>query len=138
MDVTTILCDAVQVADGKLYVLGGGWTHNFTPNTPMQMGLGVVIAVPWNRTNEKHVIEAVLVTADGQQVEVDGNLVMAGGELEVGRPPGIRAGSQLNTALPFNFNGLALDIGDYVLELRINGNTETRTPFRVDNMPGTV
>ncbi len=138
MDVTTILCDAVQVADGKLYVLGGGWTHTFTPNMPMQLGLGVVIAVPWNRTNERHVVEAVLVTADGQQVEIDGNPVIAGGELEVGRPPGIRAGSQLNTALPFSFNGLVLDIGDYVWELRINGNTETRTPFRVDNMPGTV
>lgn len=133
-----ILCDAVQVADGKLYVLGGGWTHNFSPNIPTQMALGVVIAVPWIRANEKHVVEVSLLTADGDQVEINGNTVLAGGELEVGRPPGIRAGSQLNTALPFNFNGLVLDIGDYVWEFRINGNTEARAPFRVDNPPGTV
>ncbi len=132
-----ILCDAAQVADGKLYVLGGGWSHNFTPNAPLQMSLGVIIAVPWIRANEKHIVEAVLLTADGQQVEIEGQPVIAGGELEVGRPPGIRPGTQLNTAIPFSFNGVALDIGDYVWELRINGETEARTPFRVDNPPGT-
>src|SRR5215211_18202 len=119
MDVTIILCDAVQVADGKLYVLGGGWTHFYAPNTPAQMALGVIIAIPWNRANEKHIIEAVLVTADGEPVEIDGEPVMAGGELEVGRPPGLRPGTWLNAPLPFNFPGIVLDIGDYVWELRI-------------------
>lgn len=138
MDVTMILCDSVQVAEGKLYILGGGWSHNFSPNSPTPMALGVIIAVPWNRANEKHVIEATLVTADGQPVEIEDRQVMAGGELEVGRPPGIRPGSQLNTAIPFDFSGIALDIGDYVWELSINGNTEARAPFRVDNPPGTV
>lgn len=130
-----ILSDAAQVAEGKLYVLGGGWSHNFTPNAPMPMALGVIIAIPWNRANERHVIEAVLLAADGQPVEIEGNQVMADGELEVGRPPGIRPGSQLNTAIPFDFSGVALDIGDYIWELRINGNMEARAPFRVDNPP---
>lgn len=132
-----LLCDAVQVADGKLNVLGGGWSHSFTPNMPMPMALGVVIAIPWNRANETHVVEAVLVTADGETVEIEDTPVMTSGELEVGRPPGIRPGSQLNTAIPFDFNGVALDIGDYVWELRINGDVEARAPFRVDNPPGT-
>lgn len=132
-----LLCDAAQSADGKLYVLGGGFSHVYTPNAPATMALAILIAVPWNRANEQHTVEAALVTADGQQVEMGDNPIMAGGELEVGRPPGLRAGTHLNTSLVFNFNGLILEIGDYVWELRVNGNTEARTPFRVDNPPMT-
>ena len=130
-----LLCDAAQAADGKLYVLGGGFSHVYTPNAPATMALAILIAVPWNRANEKHTVEAVLVTADGQQVEMGDTPIMAGGELEVGRPPGLRAGTQLNTSLVFNFNGLVLEIGDYVWELRVNGGTQARAPFRVDNPP---
>jgi hypothetical protein len=135
MEVTMLLCDAAQAAGGKLYVLGGGWTHVYSPNNPVPMALAVLIAVSWNRANERHTVEAILVTADGATVEFDGNQIMASGEFEVGRPAGIRAGTQLNTALAFNFGGLALDVGDYVWELRINGGLEARAPFRVDNPP---
>lgn len=132
-----LLCDAAQAAEGKLYVLGGGFSHVYTPNAPATMALAILIAVPWNRANEQHNVQAALVTGDGQQVQMGDAPIMAGGDLEVGRPPGLRAGTQLNTSLVFNFNGLILDIGDYVWELQINGNTAARAPFRVDNPPMT-
>ncbi len=40
-----MLCDAAAVADGKLYVHGGGWTHLWAPDTPTNMALAVLIAV---------------------------------------------------------------------------------------------
>ncbi len=126
-----LLCDAADAAEGKLYILGGGWSHVYSPNAPVNMALAIMIAVPWNQANEKHDVNAALVSEDGDTVEVEGNQVIAGGELEVGRPPGLRAGTQLNTPLVLNFSGLVLKPGGYVWELRIGGKVMARTPFQV-------
>ncbi len=126
-----LLCDAADAAEGKLYILGGGWSHVYAPNAPVNMALAIMIAVPWNQANEKHDVNAALVSEDGDAVEVEGNQVIAGGALEVGRPPGLRAGTQLNTPLVLNFSGLVLKPGGYVWELRIGGKVMARTPFQV-------
>ena len=135
MEVTMLLCDSAQAVGGKLYVLGGGWTHLYTPNAPANMSLAVVIAVPWDEANRRHNIRASLLTEGGEPVQIDGDPLVAQGEFEVGRPPGLRAGTQLNTAFAFNLQGLILDIGDYVWELYINDRRMARIPYRVDNPP---
>jgi hypothetical protein len=125
-----LLCDAADQVGGKLYVLGGGWTHAVTSN-PLNMGLGVVMAVPWDRTNERHQIQVELLTEDGALVNIGGQPVGAGGQIEVGRPAGTKAGSDLNAVLAFQFNGLPLVPGGYVWQLRVGDEVEARTPFWV-------
>jgi hypothetical protein len=131
MDVTMLLCDAAEAANGKLYVLGGGWSHLAAPNTPVNMALAVMVGVPWNRANEKHSLRTRLVTEDGEPVEIDGNPIMLEAGFEVGRPPGLNPGTTLNTPMVFNVGGLALDAGGYVWELYVDGQRAAQTPFRV-------
>jgi hypothetical protein len=131
VDVTMILCDAADEVGGKLYILGGGWTHLLTPNTPVSMALGVVVAVPWTRTNERHPLTVRLLDEDGTLIETaEGQQVQTGGQMEVGRPPGVKPGSAINAVMAFKFNGLALDARGYVWELRV-ADVEARTPFWV-------
>lgn len=126
-----VLCDAADQVGGKLYIMGGGWTHLLSPNVPIPMALGVVVAVPWDRTNQRHELTVRLLDEDGEQVEaVPGQPVVTGGQMEVGRPPGVKPGSAINAVMAFKFNGLALPAGGYVWEMRI-ADVEARTPFWV-------
>jgi hypothetical protein len=135
MEVTMLLCDSAQAVEGKLYILGGGWTHLFTPNAPANMSLAILIAVPWNEANRRHDIRASLSTEDGSPVEMEGKPMVAQVQFEVGRPPGLKPGTQINTPLAFNLQGLVLEAGGYVWELHINDNLEARRPFRVESPP---
>jgi hypothetical protein len=130
VDVTMILCDAADTVGGKLYVLGGGWTHLLSPGQPVNMALGVIIAVPWDETNRKHALQVVLLNEDGEQVTQGDDSVENGGHIAVGRPLGVKPGSAINTVFAFRFNGLVLDVGGYVWELRL-GAVQARTPFWV-------
>jgi hypothetical protein len=125
-----LLCDTAESVNGKLYVMGGGWTHLLAPNQPITMALGVVIAVPWDRTNEHHELTVELVDEDGSLVMVDDQPVKTGGHVAVGRPLGVKPGSAMNAVMAFKFNGLNLDVGGYVWQLRV-ADTEARTPFWV-------
>ena len=49
----------------------------------------------------------------------------------VGRPPGVKPGTTLNTPLAINFNALALDAGGYEWRLEVDDALVARKPFRV-------
>jgi hypothetical protein len=126
-----LLCDAAQEVGGKLYVLGGGWTHLLRPNQPVTMALGIVVAVEWNETNTPHTLEVCLVNEDGAAVAVDGKPIQAGARIEVGRPPRIKPGSDINAPLAMTFQGILLAPGGYVWQLKRGGEVLARTPFWV-------
>ncbi len=126
-----LLCDRAQVAEGKLYVLGGGW-NIAQSGGPFPVEVAILVAVPWTATNEKHPFELTLVDEDGQPVEGNGgNPLQLAGEFEVGRPPGIKPGTALNQQMVFKFGMLMLPAGGYVFEFSISGTVLGRTPFRV-------
>ncbi len=129
LQATVVLCDAAQATGGKLYVLGGGWTR-LRANTPANIALGIVVHIPWDRANHKIRFEAVLRNDDGEAVEMNDTQVRGTGEFEVGRPPGMKQGEQINFPLVMSFNGLALPAGGYVWECEIDGDVVTRCPFR--------
>lgn len=94
---TLILGDYARVADGKLDVLGGGWTA--AGPGPISMGIGVVVEVPWDERSETHSVRLALVDADGRQVQLqqaDGSIqrieiettfeLVAGAEHPAGSP----------------------------------------------------
>ena len=95
-----LLCDWAETVNGKLYAQGGGWTHILTAgNEPLNMAIGLVLVVPWNEANQRHALEVRLRTEDGDQMSVGDREVKAGGKIEVGRPPGIKPGSDLNAVV---------------------------------------
>jgi hypothetical protein len=105
MKVTMLLADAAQAADGKLYVLGGGWSICGPAPTPM--ALAIKIEVPWDQANVRHHCRIELVDGDGVQILVsapDGSeqpLVFET-DFEVGRPPGLKPGTSIDLPLAIN------------------------------------
>jgi len=113
--------------------LGGGWSQTVagSPGVQHSMALAVKLSIPWDQANEPLDLNAALVTEDGQAVDLGQGPIAATGNLEVGRPPGLRRGTPLDSVLALNFAGLELRPGGYVWQLSINGETKARTPFRV-------
>ena len=50
--VTMLLCDAAQVSDGKLYILGGGWS--MTGPDPVPSAVALKIDVDWHEAETSH------------------------------------------------------------------------------------
>lgn len=126
-----LLADAAAQSEGKLYVMGGGWSVIQLPDVPINMALAIKIAVPWDQANRKHKIRAALLTDDGEPVDAGEGAVQVEGDFEVGRPPGLKAGSDIDAPLAIAFNGMALPQGGYVWILEIDGTEMAREPFRV-------
>ncbi len=120
---TMMLCDHAQVAEGKLFIAGGGWSIT---RTPTQMSaVAVLLQVPWGEANRKVRFSLALRDSDGRpvpQVRPDGESVPVriDGELEVGRPAGLPEGSALDAPLAVKIAPLALPAGRYVWNLTIN------------------
>lgn len=131
MEVTLLLCDAATVAEGKLSVLGAGWNIIQLPDVPFNSALGAICAFDWSEANSPHNIEAVLMTDDGEVAEIQGNPVKVTARVEVGRPPGLKPGTNINAPLAFNFNQLSLPAGGYRFEIHANGDIKATAPFRV-------
>jgi hypothetical protein len=128
MRATLLLADSAQVADGKLYVLGGGW--NVTGPQPTPFALAMLIEVPWDRANEEHRLRVECLDADGRPVLVpqpDGSeepLFFEAG-FEIGRPPGLKPGSALNVPLAVNLPRQPLAPNSrYEWRLSIDGETD--------------
>jgi hypothetical protein len=128
LEVTALLCDYAEEINGKLYIMGGGWSR-IVLNRPVDISLAVKIAVPWDQTNVRHSISAKLLTQDGEAVQIEGEVVHLVGHLEVGRPPGLRQGTALDAPLAMRFQGLNLQPGSYSWRFEIDGEERARLPF---------
>ncbi len=125
-----LLCDAAQAIGGKLFSLGGGWSKVWGPG-PYNFALAVQLWIPWNQANERKALKISLVTEDSQPVVgPDGNPVVIAGEVEAGRPPGVRAGSDLDVAVALTV-ALPIPPGRYRWNLELAEDLLTSVPFEV-------
>jgi hypothetical protein len=132
MDATLLLCDHAEAVGGKLYINGGGWNVLLRPGVPVNVSLAILIEVPWDEADTQHRLRAYLLTEDGEAVSgPHGDALEVEGDFEVGRPPGLKPGSTLNTPLAINFNALTLDSGGYEWRLEVDDALVARKPFRV-------
>ena len=129
-----LLANHVEVVNGLLYVSGGGWTEHHRPVTPQgpalsHLGIGVCVLVPWNNTNVPHTITILVEDEDANP------LVKIDGQLNVGRPPNLPAGSEQAVMLGFPLNVQFPHAGAYraVVTLDENGDSK-RWTFRVHDM----
>ena len=106
MKTTLLLADHAQAAEGKLYILGGGWS--ITNPTVIAMAIAIKIEVPWNEANTPHKLQLALVTEDGQPVKVNNQVCEIQGDFEVGRPAGLLPGTPLDVTLAVNMANLHL------------------------------
>ena len=119
-----VLADAVQAAEGKLYILGGGW--NVYAHSPF--GIALIIEVPWTAANRGHRWQLHLETEDGDPVSFPeaGSIepIVVGGDFEVGRPAGVPPGSPLNMPVAVTSGPMPLQPGRYTWRLVIDGESD--------------
>ena len=148
MQIDAILCNHAEAVNNLLYISGGGISATLVPpgtHPPyiVNLGIGIMVTVPWNLTDQQYEVEIQLVTEDGQPVLVP----LAPGSTQpvqirlafyVGRPPTITIGDDQQVCLAANMPGLPFAaLGKYEFIVRIDGNNERRLPFRVQPMIGT-
>ncbi len=119
-----LLADYAQVAEGKLNVIGAGWT--FTGPGPSTFALGLLLEVPWDATNLDHEVMLRLVDEDGGPVlDPAGSPVIVLTTFQLGRPAGVAAGVAQSVPLAINFPGLLLPPGGrFEWVLSVDGDTE--------------
>ncbi len=127
MKATMLLADAAQVADGKLYILGGGWS--VTGPFPMPSAVAVKVEVDWNEIDSPHHWELFLLDEDGHPVLVDtpegSQALEVRGDFQVTRPDGLPPGSPVDFSLAVNMGPLPLEPGKrYTWRLTIDGVTD--------------
>lgn len=128
-----ILADGAQVAGDKLYVMGGGWTVVSSRDFPVAHGAAISVGmmVDWQETNQRHSVEVALLDGEGHQV---GDPLVSG-EFEVGRPPGIPAGTSQRFMLA---GGVTLNLekpGPYEIVVRVDGTDCKRAAFNAIHAP---
>ncbi|MBI2917901.1 MAG: hypothetical protein HYY01_07875 [Chloroflexi bacterium] len=94
-----ILADRAEAINGKLYLMGGGWSEWRWPdfNLPISFGIAAGVLVPWNATNEEHTLSVFIEHEDGTRIEPQ---VTA--KLNVGRPPSAVRGQSFLTVIAVN------------------------------------
>jgi hypothetical protein len=123
-----VLADSAQIVGNKLYLLGGGWDVLTVGSTfPVQQRCSVAASyrVPWNETNEKHVVEIEVVNDDGD------SLATVQGQVEVGRPAGIPPGTDQRAQIAADMVIQIEKATSFAIIARIEGVEVGRTSFRV-------
>lgn len=130
-----LLADAAEAVNGKLYILGGGWS--VTGPGPVPFAIAIKVEVPWDQANMQHNLRLELVDSDGhpvmvaQEQEQEPRPLVINGDFEVGRPPGLPRGTPLDSVLAISFpSGLPLEAGTR-FEWRLAINGEGRQDWRV-------
>ncbi len=123
-----ILADRADVANGKLFLMGGVVDTFLVQAFPAQITFGVALAieVPWNATNDSLNIRVAFQDEDG------GELAAIDWPIVVGRPPHLRVGDVQR--VPLALQSLMLTVpadGLYVASAALNGREEARVSFRV-------
>jgi hypothetical protein len=125
MRVTMLLADHAVVAEGKLYVNGGGWS--IRPAGPTQMFLALKFDVPWDLAGRPIEVELRLVDEDGhlvaQRTPQGDQPVLVNARLEVQRPPGLTPGAPIDAAMAIGVPPFGLPPGRrYSWRLSVDGH----------------
>ena len=130
-----IVADGAQAVGGKLYVLGGGWSHLWFqefPGRPPPFAIALGLRVPWHRTNQKYAFALELTDADGQRV---GDQPVVVGEFEQGRPAGLTPGSDQRVVLAFPIATVFPNPGRYRFEVVVDDAVVGQTAIDVRQAP---
>jgi len=108
-----ITADAATVSEGKINILGGGWTR--ITSGPANFTLVVRIEIPWTMTNQQLPWSLTLVDQDGRSYVPAGgeSPVELSGELHLERNDDSDLGSSFEAPMLFPFVGLPLRPGTY-------------------------
>lgn len=121
-----LLADSAQVADGKLYILGGGWSVTGPDPTPSAVAIKVM--VDSHEFNIEHHWELFLEDADGQPVRFDTpegpQAIEVRGDFSATAPDGVPVGTPVDVPIAVNFGPIPLGAASrYTWRLVIGGES---------------
>lgn len=127
MKVMMMLADFAQAVNGKLYIMGGGWS--LTGPMPNPSAIAIKIEVPWDEANRKHNLKLELMDSDDRPVLVPAPArntpLTISCDFEVVRPAGIVQGTPIDVPIAFNMGPIPLESGKrFVWKLSIDGNAK--------------
>ncbi len=127
-----MLADAVQAADGKLYILGGGWDTLYVSELPARhpaLAIGLRVRIPSTQGDRPIRVTVDLHDADGRSLFPGGSLVH---EFTGGRPAGFPEGSDVGVVRALTFQNLGFENeGSYSFVISIDGEPSDRLSFLV-------
>jgi len=144
-----MLADSVVVAEGKLYVQGGGWNMLLTPVLPVRqprLGIGLVMRIPYQLAdNMPKRFSLSLHDADGNLMALGdapppptgtgGKVTTIEGSFTVGRPAGVEPGAEQLIPLAANLDGLVFEkAGSYVFRFSVDADEIKALHFRVTHV----
>jgi hypothetical protein len=123
---TMMLADHAQVADGKLFISGAGWSSCAAGHAPCAVAL--IFHVPWQESDQTISFSLQLLDEDGRPVTQpgaqDGLPVQVNGHFTASSRPGMTPGAEINVPVSFN-TVLQLEPGRrYSWVLEINGQAD--------------
>jgi hypothetical protein len=129
MQVTSaLLADAATMAEGKLYVHGGGWNSIISPQIPtVHPSLALVLAfkAEWHEANENLAVAIELVNEDGQPAGVRVDMTM-----RVAPSPIAKKGADLYQSTAHTFIGLRFEkYGAYRFQVTHNEQMLATVPI---------
>lgn len=131
-----LLANHAEVQNGLLYVSGAGWSDMFRspPDlegqiAPNHFGIGASISVPWDETNQPHHL-TISILREGDNSE----LARVETDIEVGRPPGLPAGTDQRAVFGIGADIVFSEQGLYRLVAEMNQDTRS-VSFRVRDFP---
>ena len=132
MKLTLLLADWAEVLNGKLYVMGGGWTE--TGPAPSPSALAAIVEVDWDETNVEHTAKFTLVDSDDRPMTVPTPTghqpMLVEAKFNVGRPPQAKPGSSFNVPFAVNIGPLPLQPGRiHVWRCHIDGKMHGSATF---------
>jgi hypothetical protein len=121
-----LLADSAQVADGKLYILGGGWS--VTGPDPTPSAVAIKVGVDWHEFNATHHWELFLEDADGQLVQIDTpegqQTIEVRGDFSATEPSGVPMGTPVDVPIAVNFGPIPLQPGArFTWRMVVDGET---------------
>lgn len=126
-----LLADAAQESNGKLFILGGGWSqiHVAGPDVAVpSIALAMRVVVPWGETNRNLRFEIQLEDLDRNKLLGDAPVA----EIAVGRPPDLPPGSEQPVPLALTFNNLVFQRpGNYMFTISLDDVELNRAVFTV-------
>ncbi len=136
MYATLILCDHAQAFDGKLVMVGAGWT--ITGPDPCPSALGLMIDVPWDASNAPHTFRLRLLDTEGNDAVhgEDGAPFAIEGQFEVSQAGGSPPGADLRFVAGINLPPLQLPPGRrYIWELVVDDREQYTTRVGFNTRP---
>lgn len=132
-----ILANHIEAINGLLYISGGGWTDLSRGPMPDQgslithFGIGISALVPWEQTNQGHILSIVIEDGDGVAV-LQGPPV----PINVGRPANLPHGSDQRVVMALGIDFAFPRQGAYQIVARLDDRHEKTWTFRIHDLPG--